>query len=171
MRVSVLSGSLPMRQSSANTTTTTTTSFRDRDNGLASSASSARSAVRRSSDSYASAMSGNTLRRSNGGMSPARMIVNETRASDGGSSGRTMELKDRPDSKFTPSNSSLVGSRRTHSPSSCCSLLFSRRRGLAIVNSKQSTYQESVDLSCFASWCCYSSGTGCGSEEIGAYGC
>ena len=125
MRVSVLSGSLPMRQSSANTTTTTTTSFRDRDNGLASSASSARSAVRRSSDSYASAMSGNTLRRSNGGMSPARMIVNETRASDGGSSGRTMELKDRPDSKFTPSNSSLVGSRRTHSPSSCCSLLFS----------------------------------------------
>ena len=95
MRVSVLSRSLPTRQTSTGTTATTTTSFRDRDNGLSSSASSLRSAVRSSSDSYASAMSGNTIggvRSSNGGMSPARMIVKETRA-----------MKDRPDSKLTPS--------------------------------------------------------------------
>jgi hypothetical protein len=94
MRVSVLSRSLPTRQTSTGTTATTT-SFRDRDNGLSSSASSLRSVVRTSSDSYASAMSGNTIggvRSSNGGMSPARMIVKETRA-----------MKDRPDSKLTPS--------------------------------------------------------------------
>jgi hypothetical protein len=54
-------------------------------------------------------MTGNTVGRSNGGMSPAKMIVGETRAS-----GRTVELKDRPDSKLTPS---VVSSRRTPSPS------------------------------------------------------
>ena len=94
MRVSVLSRSLPMRQTS---TGTTTTSFRDRENGLLSSASSVRSVIRSSSDSYASAMSSSTIgtgtvRSSNGGMSPARMIVKETKA-----------MKDRPDSKLTPS--------------------------------------------------------------------
>ena len=94
MRVSVLSRSLPMRQTS---TGTTTTSFRDRENGLLSSASSVRSVIRSSSDSYASAVSSSTIgtgavRSSNGGMSPARMIVKETKA-----------MKDRPDSKLTPS--------------------------------------------------------------------
>ena len=76
MRVSVLSRS--MRQNSSSTTTTTT---KDRDNGLASSASSVRSVVRSSSESYASAMSGNTVggSRLNGGMSAAKMIVKETR--------------------------------------------------------------------------------------------
>ena len=116
MRVSVLSRSLPMRQ-----TSTTTSSFRDRENGLSSSASSVKSAVRSTSESYLSAMSGSTIggRRnpqSNGGMSPAKMIVRETRASGGGS--RMVERKDRPDSKLTPSVlSSSVESRRTPSPS------------------------------------------------------
>ena len=104
MRVSVLSRSLPMRQTS---TGTAVSSLRDRDNGLTSSASSVRSAVRTSSESYASAMSGNTIggsgMRSNGGMSPAKMIVKETRAS-----GRTIKLKDRPDSKMTASAAASV---------------------------------------------------------------
>jgi hypothetical protein len=76
MRASVLSRSLPMRQFS------NTSSFRNRENGLSSSASSVRSVVRSTSESYASATSGNTIgggRRnhppSNGGMSPAKMIV------------------------------------------------------------------------------------------------
>ena len=95
MRVSVLSRSLPTRQTS---TGTTATSFRDRENGLSSSASSVRSVIR-NSDSYASAMSNSTvsvgagaMRSSNGGLSPAKMIVKETKA-----------MKDRPDSKLTPS--------------------------------------------------------------------
>jgi hypothetical protein len=77
MCVSVLSRSLPMRQTS--TGTTGTISFHDRDNGLASSASSVRNTGRSSSDSYASAMSGNTLRQvqSNGGMSLAKMIIKD----------------------------------------------------------------------------------------------
>ena len=95
MRVSVLSPSLPMRQ----TSTTTTSSFRDRENGLPSSASSVKSAVRSTWESYLSAMSGSTIggRRnpqSNGGVSPAKMIVRETRASSGGGS-RMAERKDR----------------------------------------------------------------------------
>jgi hypothetical protein len=98
MRVSVLSRSLPLRQTS---TGTTNTSLRDRENGgLLSAASSIRSVVRSSSESYASATSSSTIgamRSSNGGggggMSPARMIVKETKAK---------AMKDRPDSKLTP---------------------------------------------------------------------
>jgi hypothetical protein len=58
MRVSVLSRSLSTRQTS---TGTTATSFRDRENGLLSSANSVRSVIRNSSDSYASAMSSGTI--------------------------------------------------------------------------------------------------------------
>jgi hypothetical protein len=101
MRVSVLSRSLPMRQTSTGTTTTNT-SFRDRENGgLSSSASSVQSVIRSPSNSYASAMSSSTvgaagaMRSSNeGGMSPAMMIVKEAKAK---------AMKDRPDSKLTPS--------------------------------------------------------------------
>ncbi|KAF8808337.1 hypothetical protein BYT27DRAFT_7337833 [Phlegmacium glaucopus] len=72
-----------------------TTSFRDRENGLvASSANSVRSAVQSSSDSYVSAMSSNTLRhsQSNAGVSPAGVVIKETKAS--GSGDRMVELKD-----------------------------------------------------------------------------
>jgi hypothetical protein len=96
MRVSVLSRSLSTRQTS---TGTTATSFRDRENGLSSSASSVRSVIRSSWDSYASAMMSSgtigagAMRSPNGGMSPAGMIVKQTKAI----------MKDRPDSKLTPS--------------------------------------------------------------------
>ena len=124
MRVSVLSRSLPSRQNSA-TTTTTGSSTTTRDNG--SSASSVRSAVRSSADSFASALSGNTIgatttrhSRTNGGggMSPAKRIVRDTRAAaaatGGGGGGRMVEMKDRPDSKLTPS---VVSSFRSRTPS------------------------------------------------------
>ena len=103
-------------------TTATTPSFRDRENGSPSSTSSIKSAVRSTSESYLSAMSGSAIggRRnpqSNGGMSPAKMIVREMRASGGGSR-MVVDRKDRPDSKLTPSVlSSSVESRRTPSPS------------------------------------------------------
>ena len=100
MRVSVLSRSLPMRQTSTGTSTSTAhtnaSSFRDRERengGLSSSASSMKSVIRSSSDSFASAMSSSTIG-ARGGMSPARMIVKETKAK---------AMKDRPDSKLTPS--------------------------------------------------------------------
>lgn len=76
------------------------TSFRDCDHGLSSFSSSVRSVVRSSSDSFASGTSSITIgpmrhshsNRGRGGMSPARAIVRDTRASNG--SGRTVELKD-----------------------------------------------------------------------------
>ena len=107
MRVSVLSRTIPTRQTSTGTTSTAitgnnnTSASRDRENGgLMSSSSSIRSVIRSSSDSYASAKSNSTIgagggtTRGGGGMSPARMIVKETKA---------RAMKDRPDSKLTPS--------------------------------------------------------------------
>ena len=99
MRVSVLSRSRPFRQPSTGTSSTANTnspSIRDRDREVGSSASSIRSVVRSSAESYASAISNSTvgaMRAGGGGtgMSPARMIVRDTKA------------KDRPDSKLTPS--------------------------------------------------------------------
>ena len=96
MRVSVLSRSFPLHQTSTGTstgTTNNTSSFRDHDRengGSSSSASSIRSDIRSSSDSYASAVS--TRGGGEGGMSPARMIVKVTKA-----------MKDRLDPKLTPS--------------------------------------------------------------------
>ena len=93
MRVSVLSRSFPMRQTSTGTSTSTantntSSSFHgcERENGgLSSSASSLKSVIRSSSDSFASAMSSSTIGAmrgggGGGGMSPVRMIVKETKA-------------------------------------------------------------------------------------------
>ena len=103
MRVSVLSRTRPLRHPSTGTSTAANTnapSIRDRDREVGSSASSIRSVVRSSTESYASAISTSTVGAMRGGgggaaaatgMSPARMIVRDTKA------------KDRPDSKLTPS--------------------------------------------------------------------
>ncbi|KAF8954514.1 hypothetical protein BDZ97DRAFT_1928178 [Flammula alnicola] len=102
MRVSVLSRSVHTRPG--------TSANHERD-GAGSSASSVRS-VARSTTSVASTASTSTVSAAphvnTGGMSPARRIASEVRA------GRALELKDRPDSKLTPSSSSV--NSRTPSP-------------------------------------------------------
>jgi hypothetical protein len=79
---------------STGTTTTTNTSFRE-GGGLSSSAGSMRSVIRNlcgSATSSSTIGAGGGMRSSNGGVSPARMIVDETKAK---------AMKDRPDSKLT----------------------------------------------------------------------
>lgn len=108
MRVSVLSRNMPSRRGTA--------SIKD-NASVHSSASSVRSA--RSSISTSSAASDSTIGRSsradtvNTGMSPARRIVQATRAKDAADAAAVV-MKDRPDSKLTPASPTL--SSRDTSP-------------------------------------------------------
>ncbi|KIM37117.1 hypothetical protein M413DRAFT_31068 [Hebeloma cylindrosporum] len=101
MRVSVLSLSVHTRPS-----------VRE-NNAPGSSASSVHSLARSTTSvsSTASTSTVSTARHPNPtGMSPARRIANDVRA------GRPIEMKDRPDSKLTPSSSSII-SRESQTPS------------------------------------------------------